>query len=131
MLRSLLVPTIATIGIEGQMLLRFNKASAAIGNISAMMSDMQRAFGQLKSAYSALPDDVKWKLGCEVVSSIGTTGLIAYFSAGAGSPLLVRTLAQALTKVGAGYDLLSTRDLHSGAMHVYWQLVELTTRPPR
>ncbi|MEO8368652.1 MAG: hypothetical protein ABI806_05605 [Candidatus Solibacter sp.] len=38
---------------------------------------------------------------------------------------------QALTKAGAGYDLLSTRDLHSGAMHVYWQLVELTKRPPQ
>jgi len=37
---------------------------------------------------------------------------------------------EALKKSGAGYDLLSTRDLHSGAFHVYWQLIELTSRPP-
>ena len=37
---------------------------------------------------------------------------------------------EALKKAGAGCDLLSTRDLHSGALHVYWQLLELTSRPP-
>ncbi|MEO8593449.1 MAG: hypothetical protein ABI759_09005 [Candidatus Solibacter sp.] len=47
------------------------------------------------------------------------------------TPQEVQDALAALTKVGAGYDLLSTRDLHSGSVHVYWQLVELTTRPPQ
>ncbi|MEO8373243.1 MAG: hypothetical protein ABI806_28920 [Candidatus Solibacter sp.] len=38
---------------------------------------------------------------------------------------------QALRQAGAGFDLRSTRDLHSGALHVYWQMVELTTRPAK
>jgi hypothetical protein len=37
---------------------------------------------------------------------------------------------EAITRAKVGYDLLSTRDLHSGDLHVYWQLIELTTRPP-
>jgi len=45
------------------------------------------------------------------------------------APEEVRVALQALTQAGVGYDLLSTKDLHSGALHVYWQLLELTTRP--
>jgi len=44
-------------------------------------------------------------------------------------PQEVPAALQALTQAGAGYDLLSTRHMHSGSQHVYWQLVELTKRP--
>ena len=44
-------------------------------------------------------------------------------------PQEVPAALQALTQAGSGYDLLSTRHLHSGSQHVYWQLVELTKRP--
>lgn len=79
----------------------FDKASTGIANIAAVMSDLKGAFGQLKSAFEALPDEVKWKLGCDLVSTVGTTGLIAYFSLGAGSPMMLQTIAQALNKIVA------------------------------
>ena len=46
------------------------------------------------------------------------------------TPEEVQTALQAITRAKVGYDLLATRDLHSGRLHVYYQLIELTTRPP-
>jgi len=46
------------------------------------------------------------------------------------SPDEVQQGLRALTEAKAGYGLLSTRDLSSGNVHVYWQLIELTARPP-
>jgi hypothetical protein len=45
-------------------------------------------------------------------------------------PEEVQAGLQAITRAKVGYDLLATRDLHSGTFHVYFQLIELTTRPP-
>jgi hypothetical protein len=46
------------------------------------------------------------------------------------TPDAVQQGLRALTEAKVGYHLLSTRDLNSGAIHVYWQLVEVTARPP-
>jgi hypothetical protein len=45
------------------------------------------------------------------------------------TPQEVQEALAALDKSGMRYDLLSTRDLHSGSIHVYWQLIEVTKHP--
>lgn len=79
----------------------FNRAADGFSKMKAMMSDLEGSFGELKSTYDQLPDTVKWKLGCEIVSSIGTTAVIAYLTLGGGSPLLLRAISQSLLKIAA------------------------------
>ncbi|WP_413585024.1 hypothetical protein [Bdellovibrio sp. HCB274] len=78
----------------------FNKASEEFDKLKAVMSDLEGAFGEFKSTFQRLPEEVKVKIGCEIVGSVGTSGLITYFTAGGGSPLLAKSIAQAVTKVG-------------------------------
>lgn len=80
----------------------FNKASEQFGQIKNFLSNIEESFGEMKSAFQSLPQEIKIKIGCEIVASLGTTTLITFFTAGSGSPLLFRSMAQALTKISNG-----------------------------
>lgn len=79
----------------------FERAADDFQQIGNFMADIENSFGNMKSAFLSLPLDVRAKIGCEVLSSVGTSGLIAFFTAGSGSPLLLKSVAQAVGKVSA------------------------------
>lgn len=110
----------------------FDRAAQTVYAIADALSDLAGTYGEFSSKLRSLPSDVKWHLGCELVSTIGTSGLIAYLTLGAGSPVLIEKTAQALAKISSALPLgspgraqvlslsaklnarvASTKDLHS------------------
>ena len=77
----------------------YEAASAEMKKYKAMFSDLEKSFGTLKEAYNQLPDEVKWKMGCEITGQLGTTGVITYLTAGGGSPAFLRTISNSLYRV--------------------------------
>ena len=77
----------------------YEAASAEVKKYKAMFSDLEKSFGTLKEAYNQLPDEVKWKMGCEITCQLGTTGVISYLTMGGGSPAFLRTISKSLYRV--------------------------------
>jgi hypothetical protein len=67
--------------------------------IPNFMANIENSFGTMKVAFQSLPQEVKIKIGCELIASVGTGALIAFFTAGAGSPVLLRAIVKAIAKV--------------------------------
>jgi hypothetical protein len=86
----------------------YSKASETVKQLGAFFSDLKNSFGDLKDSFDSLPDSVKWNLGCSVISSVGTTAAVVYFTAGGGSPALMGTVSNALAKMGAALPAGST-----------------------
>jgi hypothetical protein len=69
-------------------------------NTVNLLSNLNDAISNASSDFKLLPTDQKAKIVCGVVGSLGTAAAIAFLTSGAGTPIFLRALAQALTKIG-------------------------------
>lgn len=77
----------------------FNRAVEEFDKLKGLLTDVENAFGDMKSKFQMLPTDIKLKIGCEITGSVGTAGLIAYLTVGGGTPFLYRAIANAILKI--------------------------------
>ncbi len=76
----------------------FRKAEAFVSNLPENLNNM---FSEIATGFSALPDQVKWKIGCELTATIGVPVLLAILTSGIMAPRILPAISSALTKIAA------------------------------
>jgi hypothetical protein len=77
----------------------WNTMSAQAAEIGNLVQNFPQVMGQFQSAFNELPSDVRAKVLCEVITSIGAPTLFAILTGGAATPALMVKIAAAFKKV--------------------------------
>lgn len=78
----------------------WDSAWNSVGQAKKIFTEAGEVFGAVVDGFNALSTNEKAKMLCELTASVGTSALIAFFTAGAGAPAMFANLAKAALKIG-------------------------------
>lgn len=71
----------------------------SVNSVFHLIYSTKEVLGEALEGFNDLPGPLRAKLGCEVASSLATTGALVYFTAGAGAPAAAARLISILEKL--------------------------------
>ncbi|MGZ3775998.1 MAG: hypothetical protein ACXVCY_19565 [Pseudobdellovibrionaceae bacterium] len=77
----------------------WNKASDEADRFTNFIGNFENSFGEFKNQIAGLPAPVKAKILCETAGDLGSGTVVSFFTGGAGSAMLLKSMSKAVETV--------------------------------